>query len=107
MEESHANVRDLLKCTPPYPFIKISSQKEMQVMMEGQDTSASSNSENAFENSRELEEECDKLLRVVDKMVSRLFVPLLNRTKDCGRICQILIEDCSTFSFSLWKHQQL
>uniref|UniRef100_A0A673X9P6 Cyclin dependent kinase 2 interacting protein n=1 Tax=Salmo trutta TaxID=8032 RepID=A0A673X9P6_SALTR len=45
-----------------------SSQKEMQVMMAGQDTSASSNSENAFDNSRELEEECDKLLRVVDKM---------------------------------------
>lgn len=56
----------------PHHLKKICLHKEMEVMMEDQDTSATSNSENVFGNSSELQEE---LVSVMDKRVSPSFVP--------------------------------
>ncbi|KAL0969725.1 hypothetical protein UPYG_G00231460 [Umbra pygmaea] len=46
----------------------LSKDSHVNMMMECEETSAPSSSQNAFGNSNELEETCDNLLRVVEKM---------------------------------------
>uniref|UniRef100_A0A674AEV3 Cyclin dependent kinase 2 interacting protein n=1 Tax=Salmo trutta TaxID=8032 RepID=A0A674AEV3_SALTR len=66
----------------PHHLKKICLHKEMEVMMEDQDTSATSNSENVFGNSSELQ---DELLSVMDKMTRIVYKMKLKFQYGTGR----------------------